>query len=149
LLFRSAEFSDLQGDDAAAFGRLGIRTVYDLRTQAERAKQPNQLPAGTGRCGIPARLLRLQDGDPLGELIPDRLRAGEIGQPARVIAVPIQLRVPVHCVNPDQPSPSASRGLSPLSRSWGSLAGQPCDWSSPLRDQIPPAAVLSRSSAQH
>jgi protein-tyrosine phosphatase len=47
LLFRSAEFSDLQGDDAAAFVRLGIRAVYDMRTQAERAKQPNQLPPGT------------------------------------------------------------------------------------------------------
>jgi protein-tyrosine phosphatase len=47
LLFRSAEFSDLRGDDAAAFARLGIRTVYDLRTQAERAEQPNQLPPGT------------------------------------------------------------------------------------------------------
>jgi protein-tyrosine phosphatase len=47
LLFRSAEFSDLQGDDAAAFAGLGIRAVYDMRTQAERAKQPNQLPAGT------------------------------------------------------------------------------------------------------
>jgi hypothetical protein len=33
--------------DAAAFARLGIRAVYDRRTQAERAKQPNQLPAGT------------------------------------------------------------------------------------------------------
>ena len=47
LLFRSAEFSDLRGDDAAAFARLGIRTVYDLRTQAERAKQPSQVPPGT------------------------------------------------------------------------------------------------------
>ena len=47
LLFRSAEFSDLQGDDAAAFADLGIRSVYDLRTQAERAQQPNQLPPGT------------------------------------------------------------------------------------------------------
>ena len=47
LLFRSAEFSDLQGDDAAAFAGLGIRSVYDLRTQAERAQQPNQLPPGT------------------------------------------------------------------------------------------------------
>jgi len=47
MLFRSAEFSDLRGDDAAAFARLGIRTVYDLRTQAERAKQPEQLPPGT------------------------------------------------------------------------------------------------------
>jgi protein-tyrosine phosphatase len=47
LLFRSAEFSNLEGDDAAAFARLGIRAVYDLRTQAERAKQPNQLPPST------------------------------------------------------------------------------------------------------
>jgi protein-tyrosine phosphatase len=47
LLFRSGEFSNLQGDDAAAFARLGIRSVYDLRTQAERAQQPNQVPAGT------------------------------------------------------------------------------------------------------
>jgi len=47
LLFRSAEFSNLHGDDAAAFARLGIRSVYDLRTHAERARQPNQLPAGT------------------------------------------------------------------------------------------------------
>ena len=46
LLFRSAEFSNLQGDDAAAFARLGIRSVYDMRTQAERAEQPNQLPPG-------------------------------------------------------------------------------------------------------
>jgi len=47
MLFRSAEFSDLQGDDAAAFARLGIRAVYDMGTQAECAKHPNQLPAGT------------------------------------------------------------------------------------------------------
>jgi protein-tyrosine phosphatase len=46
LLFRSAEFSDLQGEDAAAFARLGIRSVFDLRTEAERAKQPNQVPPG-------------------------------------------------------------------------------------------------------
>jgi protein-tyrosine phosphatase len=47
LLFRSAEFSDLQGGDAAAFARLGIRSVYDLRTQAERGQQPNKVPPGT------------------------------------------------------------------------------------------------------
>ncbi len=39
--------SNLQGDDAAAFARLGIRAVYDMRTEAERTKQPNQLPPGT------------------------------------------------------------------------------------------------------
>jgi len=46
LLFRSAEFSGLQGDDAAAFAKLGIRSVYDLRTSDERAAQPNVVPPG-------------------------------------------------------------------------------------------------------
>ena len=47
LIFRSAEFSNLSGDDAAAFGKLGIRSVYDLRTEDERKQNPNQLPDGT------------------------------------------------------------------------------------------------------
>ena len=46
LLFRSAEFAGLQGDDAAAFAKLGIRSVYDLRTSDERAAQPNVVPPG-------------------------------------------------------------------------------------------------------
>jgi protein-tyrosine phosphatase len=46
LLFRSAEFADLQGDDAAAFGRFGIRSVFDLRTAEERTASPNTLPEG-------------------------------------------------------------------------------------------------------
>lgn len=47
LIFRSAEFSNLQGDDAKAFGKLGIRSVFDLRTAEERTVNPNQVPAGT------------------------------------------------------------------------------------------------------
>ena len=47
LLFRSAEFSGLGGDDAAAFAELGIRTVCDLRTEQERSADPNVLPADT------------------------------------------------------------------------------------------------------
>jgi protein-tyrosine phosphatase len=47
LLFRSAEFADLQGGDASAFGQLGIRAVYDMRTEDERAAEPNRVPAGT------------------------------------------------------------------------------------------------------
>jgi protein-tyrosine phosphatase len=45
VLFRSAEFSGLTGDDLAAFDRLGLATVYDFRTEAERVAQPNALPA--------------------------------------------------------------------------------------------------------
>ncbi|MFN8476016.1 MAG: tyrosine-protein phosphatase [Anaerolineae bacterium] len=44
VLFRSAEFSDLAGDDLAAFDKLGITTVYDFRTEAERGVQPNLVP---------------------------------------------------------------------------------------------------------
>ncbi len=47
VVFRSAEFSGLQGDDAAAFGELGIRSVFDLRTEQERTDSPNVVPVAT------------------------------------------------------------------------------------------------------
>ncbi|GGF27685.1 tyrosine-protein phosphatase [Subtercola lobariae] len=46
-LYRSAQFSALQGADAAAFAELGIRTVFDMRTEPERQEQPNIVPDGT------------------------------------------------------------------------------------------------------
>ena len=62
-----------QGDDAAAFGKLGIRSVYDLRTAAEQAAQPNALPDGVEHVSLdiladstnpaPALLLKVM-GDP-------------------------------------------------------------------------------------
>ncbi|MBP2583083.1 protein-tyrosine phosphatase [Streptomyces sp. PvR006] len=45
-VFRSAEFSKLQDDDATSFAALGIRSVYDLRTEDERAAQANVVPDG-------------------------------------------------------------------------------------------------------
>jgi protein-tyrosine phosphatase len=47
LVYRSAELSRLYGDDLAAFADLGIRKVFDLRTAAETAHQPDALPEGT------------------------------------------------------------------------------------------------------
>ena len=47
VLFRSAEFANLAGDNLAAFERLGIRSVYDFRTADERKANPNTLPPGT------------------------------------------------------------------------------------------------------
>ncbi len=47
LLYRSSELSRLDGADAAAFARLRIRAVYDLRTEGERTAQPDRLPPGT------------------------------------------------------------------------------------------------------
>jgi protein-tyrosine phosphatase len=47
VVYRSAQLSLLQGEDLAAFGKLGIRTVFDLRTAAEVAGRPDALPEGT------------------------------------------------------------------------------------------------------
>ncbi|HZL65398.1 MAG TPA: tyrosine-protein phosphatase, partial [Thermoleophilia bacterium] len=47
LLYRSTELSRLAGADMAAFTALGIRSVYDLRTEAERTARPDRLPPGT------------------------------------------------------------------------------------------------------
>jgi protein-tyrosine phosphatase len=47
LLYRSTELDKVAGADMAAFAGLGIRSVYDLRTEAERTAQPDRLPPGT------------------------------------------------------------------------------------------------------
>jgi hypothetical protein len=66
------------------------------------------------QAASPTSLLRLQDSDPSGELIPDCRQAGKTGQPAYVLAGLVQLRGAIQRVNSDQPSPSAA-DLSPLS----------------------------------
>jgi protein-tyrosine phosphatase len=47
LLYRSTDLSRIDETDAKALARLGIRTVYDLRTTAERTGQPDRLPPGS------------------------------------------------------------------------------------------------------
>ncbi len=47
LVYRSTDLGRLDPAAVAALGRLGIRTVYDLRTAAERTGQPDRLPAGS------------------------------------------------------------------------------------------------------
>ena len=47
IVYRSSALHQLAGGDAAAFARLGIRTVYDLRSDPERQAQAGQLPKGT------------------------------------------------------------------------------------------------------
>ena len=47
LSYRSTALDKLTEADSEAFAVLGIRTVYDLRTAAERTAQPDRLPAGT------------------------------------------------------------------------------------------------------
>jgi protein-tyrosine phosphatase len=47
LVYRSTALNKLAGADMASFAELGIRAVYDLRTEAERTAQPDRLPPGT------------------------------------------------------------------------------------------------------
>jgi protein-tyrosine phosphatase len=47
LVYRSTDLGTLDAAAVAALGRLGIRTVFDLRTAAERARQPDRLPPGS------------------------------------------------------------------------------------------------------
>jgi protein-tyrosine phosphatase len=47
LLYRSTDLSRIDDTDATALAGLGIRTVYDLRTAAERTGQPDHLPPGS------------------------------------------------------------------------------------------------------
>jgi len=76
VLFRSDRLVKLSRADLASLGGLGLRKVYDLRTQAEQAAQPDELPSGSqnvlldvlhsdGQNSIPARLMRLV-ADPPG-----------------------------------------------------------------------------------
>jgi protein-tyrosine phosphatase len=47
LLFRSAALDGLEGADVSEFARLGIRTIYDFRTETERAARPDRVPSDT------------------------------------------------------------------------------------------------------
>jgi protein-tyrosine phosphatase len=69
LLYRSAALSRLEVADEVAFGALGIRSIYDLRTWGERSVEPDRLPPRTEYVEIdvledstglsPARLIDL------------------------------------------------------------------------------------------
>jgi hypothetical protein len=45
-VFRSTAVQALAGEDVASLRDLGIRTVYDLRTDAEKLEQPDRVPDG-------------------------------------------------------------------------------------------------------
>ena len=52
VVYRSAELSRLHGEDLAAFVELDVDTVFDLRTAAEVAGQPDALPEDTRRVTL-------------------------------------------------------------------------------------------------
>ena len=46
VLYRSAGLGKLQGGDVKTLGDLGIRSVYDMRTEAERTLEADRVPEG-------------------------------------------------------------------------------------------------------
>lgn len=68
-LYRSVELNHLQGQDLERFAALRICTVFDLRTAAERAAEPDTVPPGTvqvvcdvladSQSAAPAQLLKV------------------------------------------------------------------------------------------
>ena len=88
LLYRSTELNQLGGADMAAFAALGIRTVYDLRTKAERTAQPDRLPPGAGYVvldvlkdavdAVPAQLLNVRSDPKAAEEMLGGGRAGPL-----------------------------------------------------------------------
>ena len=46
-VFRSASLAELSDADRRAISDLGVGTVYDLRTEDERAAEPDRLPEST------------------------------------------------------------------------------------------------------
>jgi protein-tyrosine phosphatase len=46
LLYRSTNLSKLSDADMPAVAALGLRTVYDMRTESERSAEPDRLPDG-------------------------------------------------------------------------------------------------------
>ncbi len=67
LLFRSSALDRLDEAAAAEFARLGIRTIYDLRTEAERADRPDRVPPGVSH--IVADVLEEMTGHTPGRIM--------------------------------------------------------------------------------
>lgn len=47
LLYRSTDLYRLNGEDATHFQALGINTIFDLRTEEERTREPDVVPEGS------------------------------------------------------------------------------------------------------
>jgi protein-tyrosine phosphatase len=77
LLYRSAALDRLQGDDESNFAGLGIRSIFDLRSEAERTQRPDRIPPGTEYVVVdvfkdspdaaPAQLLKVPTDPKLAE----------------------------------------------------------------------------------
>jgi protein-tyrosine phosphatase len=52
LLYRSTALDRLAWDDIETLGSLGLRSVFDFRSEAERSAEPDRLPSGVRRVAL-------------------------------------------------------------------------------------------------
>jgi protein-tyrosine phosphatase len=70
-LYRSATLAKLDGDDTAVFAELGITTVYDLRTAAEREGALDNVPTETRTLWLDVLADNAQNAAATGQLLVD------------------------------------------------------------------------------
>ena len=78
-LYRSTELNHLRGEDLERFAGLGVRVVFDLRTEPERAAEPDVVPDGTEQ--VVCDVLRDSQGAPpalLGKVLSDPVFAEQM-----------------------------------------------------------------------
>ncbi|MGW8812983.1 tyrosine-protein phosphatase [Gordonia terrae] len=85
-LYRSATLAQLSGDDLTAFTSLGIMTVYDLRTAAERDGALDRLPDTTRTVWLDVLADNAQNAAATGLLMTDPLAYAETITDGRGIA---------------------------------------------------------------
>lgn len=79
VLYRSTALARLSDDDLPAVDALGLRTVFDLRTEAERGTHPDRLPDGA-RLVVCDVMADREDATPaqLGALLDNPVKAKEV-----------------------------------------------------------------------
>ena len=85
-LYRSATLAKLAGDDVAAVAGLDVRTVYDLRTAAERDGALDNLPASTRTVWLDVLADNAQNAAATGLLMTDPAAYAETISDGRGIA---------------------------------------------------------------
>lgn len=76
LVFRSDGLAALDAADTDAFRRLRIGVVFDLRSEHERDREPDLLPAGVEH--VVADVMGHSNNDLFGDIFADPKRAGEL-----------------------------------------------------------------------
>ena len=86
LVFRSDAFHALTDEDRKRFSELGLRVIYDLRSDGERVSHPNVIPEDDTLRSV--ELLLSAGEDDSGALAAAGAAVGGFGVPARAVSRP-------------------------------------------------------------